>query len=285
MPSSFPHNAISLGTSHPGTSVNYECCHSMAREAAPQLARRTAPLPAGAMPWSIVTRVGVLHMCWQDLAFFHWPIEPALLDHLLPGGLLLDTFEGRAWLGITPFRMTQVRPAWCPSLPGISTFPELNVRTYVMADGIPGIWFFSLDATQTLAVRTARMLLNLPYHYGRATIETDQCGVRWHSARSGRRWPPARFAANYRPISEIYYSRPGHLDYWLTERYCLYTANSDGRVFRQAISHHPWPLQDADAEVLENTMLEADGLPPADGPPLVHFARQVDVWACLPEAV
>lgn len=224
-------------------------------------------------------------MCWQDLAFFHWPVEPELLRHLLPVDLPLDTFEGRAWLGITPFRMTQVRPAWCPALPGVSSFPELNVRTYVIANGVPGIWFFSLDAMQWLAVHTARTLLKLPYYYARATIESGGCGVRWKSERSVGRWPPACFAAIYRPHGKAYYSRPGQLDYWLTERYCLYTADRRGRLIRQAITHQPWPLEEAEAEISQNTMLQADGLPPVYGPPLMHFARQLDVWACLPEPV
>ena len=266
-------------------SITNERSGSANIDAPTEPARRTAPVPVGAMPWSFITRLRVMHMCWQDLAFFHWPVEPKLLEPLLPNGLQLDTFEGRAWLGITPFRMTQVRPAWCPSLPSVSTFPEMNVRTYVVADGTPGIWFFSLDAMQALAVYAARTLLHLPYRYARAKIETDQCGVRWHSERSTKCGPPGRFSASYRPVGNTYSSRPGHLDYWLTERYCLYTAFNRGKLFRQAISHHSWPLQEAEAEIFENTMFEADELPPAAGAPLVHFARLLDVWACLPEPV
>lgn len=246
---------------------------------------RTAPLPAAATPLSITRRLKVLHMCWEDLAFLHWPVESRWLQRRLPAGIEIDTFEGRAWIGITPFRMTQVRPLFCPSLPGVSTFPELNVRTYVVAEGIPGIWFFSLDAMQRLAVRAARTLLNLPYFYAHAKIESSSQLVRWHGERRSGPTPRGRFSAGYGPVGDVYNSRPGHLDYWLTERYCLYSIGRSGRLFRQAISHPAWPLQRAEVELLENSMLEADSLPPVNGEPLVHFARHLDVWACLPEPI
>lgn len=216
-----------------------------------------------------------MHMRWEDLAFLHWPVEARLLEHRLPSGLRLDTFDGGAWLGITPFRMNQVRPAWCPSLPQVSRFPEINVRTYVVADGVPGIWFFSLDAMQRLTVWGARTMLNLPYFYARASIAATGHGITWQSERSVSGWPPGRFCADYRPIGEVYFSRPGQLDYWLSERYCYYTVNRRGRLFRQAINHPQWPLEQAEAEISENTMLEAAALPPVAGPPLVHFAKQL----------
>ena len=243
--------------------------------------RRTAPLSANAT-FARAARLQVLHMRWQDLAFFHWPIEPALLSGRLRHPVALDTFDGQAWIGITPFRMTQVRPAWAPPLVGVSTFPELNVRTYVIAEGIPGIWFLSLDAMQWLAVQAARKLLSLPYHYTRARIKATANDVRWQSERSGGN-PPGRFAAKYRPTGEPYLARPGEFDFWFAERYCLYNVTARGTVYRMAISHPPWPLQMAEAEVAENTMFEANRLPSAVPELTVHFARDVDVWGCFPE--
>ncbi|HVX13654.1 MAG TPA: DUF2071 domain-containing protein [Pirellulales bacterium] len=222
-------------------------------------------------------------MGWQDLAFFHWPVETEPLARRLPVGVQLDTFEGQAWLGITPFLMTGVRPAYVPPVPGISKFCELNVRTYVIADGIPGIWFFSLDAAQVLAVSGARLFLNLPYHRCSASMKSIDGTIYWNSDRHGP--PRARFAAEYRPIAESYRSKAGDLDHWFTERYCLYGASRRGRPYRQAIEHRPWPLQPAEGHIAENTMLLANGLPEVDAPPLVHFARSLDVWACLPESV
>jgi uncharacterized protein len=229
-------------------------------------------------------RAGLMHMCWQDLAFFHWPVDPAPIQRRLPGRLRLDTFQGDAWIGVTPFRMTQVRPAFLPTMPGLSTFPELNVRTYVIADGFPGIWFFSLDAAQSIAVCAARKLLNLPYRYARASIESTSAGVQWRSERGGCQ-SRATFRAVYRPTGDVYTSQPGHLDHWLTERYCLYATTHGGRLFRLSISHRQWPLQPAAADIFENTMFEVNDLPPASAPPLVHFARELDVWGHRPELV
>ncbi|HET6882769.1 MAG TPA: DUF2071 domain-containing protein [Pirellulales bacterium] len=227
-------------------------------------------------------RLPALHIRWQDLAFFHWPVEPASIAGRLPNHVALDTFDGRAWIGVTPFRMTLVRPAFAPPLFGISTFPELNVRTYVIAEGIPGIWFFSLDAMQWLAVQAARKLLNLPYHYARARIATAASGIDWQSHRSGA-GPAGRFAASYRPLGEPYLARPGNFDYWFAERYCLYNVTRRGTIYRMAIRHPAWPLQIAEAELRENTMFEANRFAPADREPSIHFAREVDVWGCLPE--
>lgn len=122
------------------------------------------------------SRVRVMHMRWRDLAFFHWPIDAEPLRQRLPPAIRLDTFGGQAWIGVTPFQMTAVRPAFIPPLPGISAFPEINVRTYVISNGVPGIWFFALDAAQALAVRAARLAFNLPYHHARISMETPRGG-------------------------------------------------------------------------------------------------------------
>lgn len=232
--------------------------------------------------FSAMARLRMLHMVWEDLAFLHWPIEGSLLSERLPDRVMLDTYAGQAWLGITPFRMTQVRPAWVPPVPGISTFPELNVRTYVIADGIPGIWFFSLDAAQWLAVLGARQVLRLPYCHARARIETTLESVRWKSERTGAD-RPGRFAATYRPVGEVYTASPGKLDHWFAERYCLYNVGWSGAAYRLAIHHRPWPLQAAEADITANTMFKANGFPPPTERPLAHFARRLEVWACVPE--
>lgn len=254
-------------------------------------------LPRKSAPPSATTgsasRIRALHMCWENLAFFHWPLDPARVQPLLPPRLRLDTYDGRAWLGITPFRMSAVRPRWLPSVPGLSEFPELNVRTYAIADGIPGIWFFSLEAMQVVAVRLARAWVNLPYHDADISMTASGDEIHWHSTR--RRGllradrlpgqPPAEFAAHYRPVGPVYRSRPGDLEHWLTERYCLYTVTRSGRLLRQAIDHEPWPLQPAQGQIDVNTMPQVNGLPPLTDPPLVHFAKRLDVWGHLPEPV
>ena len=245
-------------------------------------------------------RIRALHMCWEDLAFFHWPLDPARVQPLLPPRLRVDTFDGRAWLGITPFRMTDVRPRWLPAVPGLSAFPELNVRTYAIADGIPGIWFFSLDAMQRVAVRVARGLINLPYHDADISMNLVGDQIQWRSIRLNGRGtrrggllraaaqpgqPPGEFAVRYGPLGPVYRSQAGELDHWLTERYCLYTVTRSGKLHRQAIDHEPWPLQLAAGEIDRNTMPQVNGLPPLAEAPLIHFARRLDVWGHLPEPV
>ena len=146
---------------------------------------------------------------WHDLLFAHWPLDPAALRDNVPAGLPLDLFDGRAWLGVIPFHMTNVAPRLVPWLPFASAFPELNVRTYVTVGGKPGVYFFSLDAASALAVMTARALFQLPYH--RATMEVD-VGPRRVSYRSMRTTGAAQFAASYGPIGDARESQPGTLE-------------------------------------------------------------------------
>jgi uncharacterized protein YqjF (DUF2071 family) len=210
---------------------------------------------------------------WHNLLFAHWPIEPAALRGMVPAELSLDLFEGRAWIGIVPFYMTNVALRWARPL--AMAFPELNVRTYVSVGGKQGVYFFSLDAANALAVFTARSLFELPYH--RATMAVD-VGARRVSYRSSRRNGTAELAATYGPVGAVHAPQPGTLEYFLTERYCLYTAGR-GRVRRLEIHHRPWPLQTADAQIAVNTMADASGIGLPATAPLLHFAKRLDVLA------
>jgi uncharacterized protein YqjF (DUF2071 family) len=218
-------------------------------------------------------------MRWHDLAFLHWPVGADGLRALVPSLLDLDLFEGQAWVGITPFRMSGVRPRWLPSMPGVSAFPELNVRTYVSAGGQPGVWFFSLDAGSSVAVRIARVTFGLPYYRARMALRSAGEHVQYESVRTHRGAPPAAFLARYGPTGDPARSRPGSLDLWLTERYCLYAVDSAGTVYRGEIEHEPWPLQAAHAEIEANTMATAARITLPSLPPRVHFARRLDVVA------
>lgn len=237
-------------------------------------ARAGRPRPR--RPWSIAMR-------WHDLAFLHWPVAPSVLRAQLPVGLELDTFDGAAWLGVVPFRMSAVRPRWLPALPGLSAFPEINLRTYVCAEGKPGVWFFSLDVTRSLAVRVARSAFHLPYFRARMRVEREGEWIRYASRRRGP-GTQAGFAGRYRPAGEVFRAAPGSIDAWLTERYCLYTADRRGRLLRGDIDHAPWPLQRAAVELQDNTLADGAGLPPTRGEPLAHFARRLDVvaWGLRP---
>src|SRR5690349_16857574 len=156
-------------------------------------------------------------MSWLDLLFAHWSFAPEHIRALLPPGLELDTFEGRAWVAVVPFRMAHVGPRLLNWLPGVSAFPELNVRTYVVVDGKPGVWFFSLDAASVVAVRSARTGFHLPYFRAQMSCEERDGWIEYHSERRHPDAPPGEFHGRYRGVGPIYRSTPGTLEHWLTE--------------------------------------------------------------------
>jgi uncharacterized protein YqjF (DUF2071 family) len=220
-------------------------------------------------------------MIWHDLLFMHWPMPAHEVQPLLPAGLPLDTCDGQAWLGVVPFCMKGIHAHNMPRIPGLSAMPELNVRTYVTLGGKPGVYFFSLDAASAIAVTMARMIFHLPYFYARMKVETQDGQVNYSSLRMYRDLQ-ADFIGSYRPSGPVYRSEPGRLDHWLTERYCLYTADTRGRLLRGDIHHQPWPLQPAQASIDVNTMAVPLTLELPDTPPLLHFAKELEVVAwCL----
>jgi uncharacterized protein len=210
---------------------------------------------------------------WHDLLFAHWPVSMSVMRPLVPESLLLDAFDGYAWVGVVPFWMSGVRPRAVPPLPWLSRFPELNVRTYVTTRGKPGVYFFSLDAANLAAVCTARALYRLPYFYARMEAQTNGAATEYSSRRYRR---AAEFRANYGPTGDVQLRDVGSIERWLTERYCLYTT-SGANLYRGEIHHAQWPLQDAGAEIDVNTMAAAVGITLPDRPPLLHFARRLDV--------
>lgn len=216
-------------------------------------------------------------MSWHDLLFAHWPVERAALRALVPEGLELDLHEGTAWLGVVPFRMTRMGPRLLPPIPGLHAFAELNVRCYVVRDGRPGVWFFSLDAAQKLAVRVARRFFHLPYYDARMACVADGEGIAYRSERTHAGAPPARFVARYAPTGPASRARPGTLDHFLTERYCLYARGGDGRLRRVDIEHEPWSLAAATARIDENTMASSLGFDLAAPPAHLRFSRRLDV--------
>jgi len=229
-------------------------------------------------PWPMPDSPWIMTQTWHDLLFAHWPVAIDTLRPLVPPVFPIDLFDRQAWLGIVPFRMTNVAPRGVPAVPWLSAFPELNVRTYVTVDGRPGVYFFSLDAGNPVAVRLARRLARLPYF-----TATMACTARdgWIHYRSLRKpgGPAARFEARYRPAGPPVPPSPGSLEYFLTERYRLYTTGPSAAPYSLDIHHPPWGLQPADAGIVANTMAEAAGLTLASGAPLLHFARRQDMVA------
>lgn len=204
----------------------------------------------------------------------HWPVPVEVLRPLVPEPLTIQEFDGTSWVGVVPFRMAGVMRRPLPDVPGLSAFPELNVRLYVETDDKPGVWFVSLDATNPLAVWAARRFFHLPYYRARMSLVPNGEDIVY---RSERRDGDAGFSASYRPIGDPYESSPGTLEHWLTERYCLYARSPAGKLLRNDVHHVPWPLQHAEAKIEKNTMLTSTGISLPDTTPILHFARQVDV--------
>jgi uncharacterized protein len=230
-------------------------------------------------PWPMPRSPWVMTQTWHDLLFAHWPTDRKLLASKIPAAVELDLFDGEGWLGVVPFRMTNVAPRLAPALPWLSAFPELNVRTYVRVDDRPGVYFFSLDATNPLAVIAARALFRLPYYTAAMTLQPQGDAIRYTSRRTSRRAPRAELVATYRPTGPASPPRHGSLEYFLTERYCLYTVDRNGRALRVDIHHPPWPLQPAQAEFTVNTMAAATNIPVSAEPPLLHFSKRQDMVA------
>jgi uncharacterized protein len=210
---------------------------------------------------------------WHDLLFAHWPIEPEAMRPLIPPPLELETFDKQCWVGVVPFWMSGIRARGFPAIPGMSRFPELNVRTYVAYRGKPGVYFFSLDAANLIAVKTARLLYHLPYSHAEMRSEHNGEEIIY---RSRRIKGDAEVRIRYHPVSPVGLRKAGSLEHWLTERYCLY-ATVNRKVYRGEIHHLPWPLQNASAHIEINTMAAAAGIALPDTEPLLHFARRLDV--------
>jgi len=238
------------------------------------IAHRPWPLPAG--PW-------VMAQSWHDLLFAHWPVALAVLRPLIPLQLQIDISDGQAWLAVVPFRMTGVRLRGTPAVPWLSAFPELNVRTYVTDGKKPGVWFFSLDAGNPLAVAIARAWFHLPYFRARMLCREQDGWIHYESERTHRGAPTGLLKGRYRPVGEPFAPQRGTLEHFLTERYCLYTADRRGRIIRGEIHHSHWPLQVAEAEFAENSMAEAAGVALPAQKPLLHFSKRQDVVVWRPQ--
>lgn len=228
------------------------------------------------------TGAPLLRQQWSELLFLHWPVPAELLQAHLPPRLRPDTHEGQAWIAIVPFEMSKVRTRYTPAVPGTHEFLELNVRTYVHLDGVPGVWFFSLDATNALAVWVARTFFNLPYLRAEMRLDRPSAGLRQFTAtRTHGGAPPATFQATWKLGTPLPPAEPGSLAFFLTERYCLYTSNkARTKLYRGRVAHAPWPLSAVQVLHLESNLLEGHGLPKPARPPVVHAGGpvQVELW-------
>lgn len=232
---------------------------------------RPWPLPSG--PWTWRQR-------WEHLLFAHWAVPADLLRPHLPDGMELQEFDGTAWLAVVPFILSRLAPRFLPPVPGLNTFPELNLRTYVEVDGVPGVWFFSLDASNPLAVWAANNVFNLPYHRARmdATVHRDAGafgdGLEFSSSRAAG---GIGCDVTYGPSGPVEPTAPGSLPHWLTERYCVYAPSRNGRLTRTEVHHGPWPLQPAHADFRALDLGRPFGLDLNRPPDLLHYSSGVPV--------
>jgi hypothetical protein len=221
----------------------------------------------------------IMHQDWGKLLFMHWRVEESALRPLVPKELEIDTFDGSAWIGIVPFTMWGIRalPPYLPPVPGFSSLHELNVRTYVYYKNVPGVWFFSLDANSAAAVFAARALYFL--HYFNAEIEIEQKGGAITYSLNRTDSPAAEFRARWKIGDPMSFAQPGTLDFFLVERYCLYSARNK-KLYRARVHHQPYPLRRAETTSFRSTMIESHGIPTPQGDPLLHYVEEVnvDIW-------
>ena len=224
----------------------------------------------------------VMRQEWRHLLFLHWEVPAEAIKALLPPGLEVDTHDGRAFIGLIPFAMHGVRPRFLPSLPWLSNFHETNVRTYVHREGKdPGVWFFSLDAANPVAVAIARVAFGLPYYRAKMRLKVGPIAgpgqaLIYGSERLGVGPNPPRVEVEARVVGPVVRAEVGSLEHFLAERYLLYSVRG-GKLFRGQVHHRPYPLQAAEVDSLDETLIAAAGIDRPDRPPLVHYAAGVKV--------
>ena len=244
-----------------------------------------------------------MYQNWGKLLFLHWRIDPEILRPLIPAQLTLDIFDGSAWIGEIPFTMWGIRASFLPQIPGTSAFHELNVRTYVHLNGVPGVWFFSLDAANSLAVWGARTFYHLPYFNAEMSLTQNGDTVEYSSRRTDaltyseffsdeaanipgvakaeqfRNHPRAELNSSWTIAEPLPQSSPDSIEFFLTERYCLYSLHRK-QIYRSRIFHEPWPLRLASLNSRQSTMIQSVGIAEPEEKPLEHYAEAiaVDIW-------
>jgi uncharacterized protein YqjF (DUF2071 family) len=219
-----------------------------------------------------------LAMGWRHLLFENWPVDPGVVEAHLPEGLEPDVHDGSAWLSVVPFTNVAVRPRGVPDTLGVR-LPELNLRTYVTHDGVPGVYFFSLDAQGVASVLGARVLQHLPYYYARVSLAVADGQVRFSSRRRHPGARPARYEGTYRPSGESFDAPGDPLAEFLVERYRFYTQAGDGSMRYTDVDHAAWTLYPADADVRTNTLFSANGFARPDAEPVCYYSPGLDVVA------
>src|SRR2546425_2766313 len=239
-------------------------------------------------PWPRPDAPWLLAQEWHHVLFLHWPVDAGALRPLVPEPLEIETREGSAWITVLPFAMRRLRLRGLPALPSLSSFPQLNVRTYVTLDDRPGVFLLRVAVGSFLAATFARRLFHLPYEWARVTLRKE--GDAWlftcrprAGQQTGAGARAISFAVRYRPEGSAFDPAHGSLEHWLSERFCYYAAGPDGRIDRGEIDHPPWSLQRARVDILESVWPEASGIESGGAPALAYYSRRQTAFARLPE--
>lgn len=226
----------------------------------------------------------VMVQTWENLVYLHWAYEPEQVQSLLPEGLLVDTFAGNAYVGLIPFQMRGIGVPHLPAVPYLGTFPEVNVRTYVIRNGIPGVWFFSLDINRMLPTFVARTTYSLPYCFGKVSHGIQQVGnTSVVETLVQRRWPHGVGASTQLRVevgNKI--DVPSDFEHFLSARWGLYSQTLRKKIRYAPVSHEPWPLRRATALHIDDSLVQAAGLPAPTGEVHALFSPGVSVRVGLP---
>ena len=231
--------------------------------------------------WQLPSLPWIMKQTWNDLLYAHYPIKLEALQKLVPNMFPLDSYNGMGWIGVIPFHITGIRIRGLLPIPGMNRFPELNVRTYVTLDGKPGIYFFSLDAAHFLAANSAKLFYHLPYRHADILVKKTGATIDYESRRKSKE--ATQLKCTYKPISQPFLAAKGSFEEWMAERYCIYTLNKKGRLFRCDVLHSPWLLQQAEAKFYHNTILSKQGIYVDSDKPILHFSKrkEVRIWPLI----
>ena len=234
------------------------------------------PFPMPKRPHSLIQE-------WRNLTFLHWEVNPNLLTPYIPKGLEIDLFEGKAYVGTIPFLMKNVRPRMTFPLPGISTFPEFNIRTYVTKEGKGGVLFLTLEAQSRVTCAYAPKAYGLPYNYAKGRIKVQGQTYSWHTKRKDG---THGFSGNCSPTGPESVAQPGSLEEFLFERYSLYTEHR-GSLCIAHTQHDPWVFHKGEATILENDLTKSFNLGISDilKPDLIHISKGVKVFTWTNEVI
>jgi uncharacterized protein YqjF (DUF2071 family) len=218
----------------------------------------------------------IMKQSWKNVFFIHLPVSaPSLRPHI-PSCLDLDVYEGEPWISLVLFTIEGIYLKGIP-FSVVSAFPEINVRTYISYNKRPGVFFLSLDAKHWATYTIAKKWYHLPYYESQISVKQTNQFTSYNSIRKDRKVVPAEFKGTLKSLSETFYSKQNSLEYWLTERYYLYSSNQGKDAFRAKIHHEPWQLQEAKAEINANTLISSMNILPLNEDPIVHFSTGTNV--------